>query len=90
MDVKDAVRIAKAHIADLFREEGAINIGLEEVEHHTQDDSWRVTIGLSRPWDKTNPLLDALKPPFRRDYKVVTIDSSHTIVSVKNRTSEIA
>ena len=32
MDVKQAVRVAKGYVLDLFRDEGVMDIGLEEVE----------------------------------------------------------
>ena len=47
MDVKDAVKRAKAYVADLFAEEGVFDLGLEEVEHQNGD-VWSVTIGFNR------------------------------------------
>ena len=50
MDVKEAAKLAKDYVADLFRDEGISNVGLEEIELHGQ--TWEVTVGFSRPWDQ--------------------------------------
>lgn len=93
MDVKEAVQLAKKYIRDLFAEERAENIGLEEVEYDGATSTWRVTIGLSRPWDREewSPIAsigEMLTTPrkLRRDMKVVVIeDSTGVVSSVKNR-----
>jgi hypothetical protein len=95
MDVKEAVKIAKEFIADLFSTEGITNLGLEEVEFDEGSSSWNVTIGFSRPWDKPGPnVLSALagqlaqqlaEQNLRRSYKIVCIDNiTKKVRSVKN------
>lgn len=89
MDVKQAVALAKQHIADLFAEENLSNIGLEEVEFDEHPGEWRVTVGFSRPWDEVpRNALSALAgaTAVRRTYKVVRIaDTSGRVLSVKER-----
>ena len=87
MEVKDAVRLAKDYVADLFEAEQITNVGLEEVEFDLSSNSWKVTIGFSRPWDQKGPLVAALaeRSP-ARSYKVVRIDDqSHKVRSVTDR-----
>ena len=52
MEVKDAVRLAKEYVADLFEAEQITNVGLEEVVFDEPSDCWNVTIGFSRPWGR--------------------------------------
>lgn len=52
MDVKDAVRIAKSYVADIFMDKNISHIGLEEVEYEDSKDVWRVTIGFQRSWKR--------------------------------------
>ena len=86
MDVKEAVRIAKSYVAELFGLEGAENIGLEEVEPDLENGEWLVTIGFSRPWDHSNPLFASVAGPPRRTYKLVRIRmDDDQVVSVRNR-----
>ncbi len=85
MDVKEAVKVAKTYVADVFGDEGLFNLGLEEVEHDA--DVWRVTLGFSRPWNtvrNTMTLITGETAP-RRSYKVVSINEDGEIVSVRNR-----
>ncbi len=92
MEIKTVVRRAKEYIGDLFTEEGARNIGLEEIEFDGTSNTWRVTVGFSRPWDKDfdspGSLLKEIVegPPRLRDMKVVTLDDTQgKVLSVKNR-----
>lgn len=93
MDVKEAVRIAKEYIGQLFESEGAQNVGLEEVEYEGESCIWYVTVGLSRPWDREQPptvasIAEIMGTPrkYRRDMKVVAIEeSTGRVLSVKNR-----
>ena len=88
MDVKQAVKKAKAYVADLFADEKPANLGLEEVEFEESHGEWLITIGFSRPWEKPkNKFADlAIDRPFEaRTYKVVSIsDSTGDVKSVKN------
>jgi hypothetical protein len=86
MDVKEAVDLAKKHLADLFSKEGIINLGLEEVEYDDALEQWRVTLGFSRAWDHQGTLSAVLIPPgLTRTYKIVVIDKEGRPISVKNR-----
>ncbi|XCN73208.1 MAG: hypothetical protein Q3M24_00135 [Candidatus Electrothrix aestuarii] len=95
MKVKEAVKLAKEHILDLFAEEDIRNLGLEEVEFDEEAKEWVVTLGFSRPWNELESLNNMTRgiaqfrtnQLFQRSYKVVRIsdDSLHRIISVKNR-----
>jgi hypothetical protein len=86
MNVKDAVRAAKQYVAELFADEGLSDLGLEEVEFDDAAKVWKVTIGFSRPWDRTVTPLTAIARggSLPRSYKVVRIDdATGTVKSVK-------
>ena len=51
MDVKEAAKLAKDYVADLFKDERISNVGLEEIELR-DGRFWEVTVGFSRPWDQ--------------------------------------
>lgn len=82
MNVKQAVAIAKEHIRDLFGEEEILNLGLEEVELDDQE-LWRVTIGFSRPWNRSAG--SVLSGENSRSYKIVLLrNRDGHVVSVKD------
>ena len=84
MDVKAVAQTAKTYVADLFSDEGIINVGLEEVEFDEDQNKWIVTVGFSRPWDRRN-LIDALEQP-GRSYKVLHIaDTDGRVLSLEDR-----
>lgn len=86
MDVKEAVDLAKKHVADLFAKEGVVNLGLEEVEYDEAREQWRITVGFSRAWDQQSAVLAVLgSAGVKRTYKVVIIDRQGKAISVKNR-----
>ncbi len=93
MDVRDAVKTAKDHVAYLFEGEGLENIGLEEVMLEAEADVWKVTVGFTRPWDRVKGVADAMKalssnemPEWnRRSFKVVRIDGSGKVLSLTHR-----
>jgi hypothetical protein len=89
MQVKDAVKIAIAHIKDLFASESVSNVGLEEAEFEESTNAWAITVGFSRPWDYPKgiaALVDGASQPFKRSYKVVRVsDPDGAILSVKDR-----
>lgn len=95
MNVKEAVKLAKAYIADLYEDEEILHVGLEEVEFD-DDGDWRVTIGFSRAWDfeKTDlqsDLLKAVGVPIGRSYKVVRIkDLDGQVRSVTTHPVEVS
>jgi hypothetical protein len=77
--IKDAVELAKAHVAALFTDEGMSQIGLEEIEFDPEARVWKVTIGFSRIHDG---------PPIRREraYKIVLVsDASRSVLAIKDR-----
>lgn len=86
IDVKEAVRAAKAFVADVLADENVTNLGLEEVK--LDEDRWLVTVGFSRPWDypkqtkQTNLALAAFtefsqhEDTPAREYKVVKVDAA--------------
>lgn len=84
MDVKEAVKTAKDYIIDIFGDEGIEHVGLEEVKFDAGAEAWEITIGFSRPWDRSG--LPILPNPARRSYKVVRInDIDGQVVSVTHR-----
>ena len=86
MDVKEAARLAKTYVTDLFADEGVSNVGLEEIELKC-DQVWEVTVGFSRPWEQgTLATITLGQKVLRRSYKVLRIDSQNgNIASVKDR-----
>lgn len=89
MDVKQVIASAKRHALDVFDEEQISNLGVEEVDR--EGDLWRITLGLSRPWDRTRPAFVAMvgeEKPARRSYHVFTIDDKDGgLVSARLRDS---
>lgn len=88
MEVKEAVRAAKAYVSDLFAEESIINLGLEEVSFDDAAGTWDVTLGFSRPWNTIKNALTAISgdAATRRAYRVVEIrDSDGKVLSVKRQ-----
>lgn len=86
MDVKDAVKTAKAYISELLKDEGMSDLGLEAVEFDEGHDLWRVTLGFSRPWNSLKgPLANiAGSTPAKRAYRVIEIrDKSGQVVAMK-------
>jgi hypothetical protein len=88
MNVKEAVKLAKQHILDLFADENITNLGLEEVEYDEAIQEWTVTLGFSRPWDEPRNTLASLAESNlpRRSYKIVRIyNQSEQVSCIKNR-----
>lgn len=93
MDVKDAVKIAKVYVADIFMDENISHIGLEEVEYMESKDVWRVTIGFQRSWKKSlvgvpTAFSEMYGTPKTEDrwYKVLEInDKAGQVLSMKDR-----
>ena len=89
MDVKEAVRAAKAHVADLFADEAIEKIGLEEVDFDEASQVWAITIGFARAWDRPTEFVRALSGDAARTFKLVRIeDASGRVRSVKHRVVE--
>ncbi len=92
MTVKTAAQLAKQHIAELFTDEGAQNIGLEEIEFDGGSGEWRVTVGFTRPWGRGEEPIPSAAELFSgqrrraRDMKVVVLhDQTGQPLAVKNR-----
>src|SRR4051812_34414739 len=84
LPVKTVINIAKAYIGEVFGDEGAFNVGLEEVTFDGDTNLWEVTVGFSRPWDSQGG--NALLPQSpKRTYKVVDIDGTGKVIAVRNR-----
>ncbi|KAF0113411.1 MAG: hypothetical protein FD149_2146 [Rhodospirillaceae bacterium] len=94
MDVKNAVAIAKAYVADLFAEESVNTITIEEVAFNEQEDMWNVTLGFyrqvsplseSEQWAKL-PYSRAALDHLEKTYKTVQIkDSTGAVVALRHR-----
>jgi hypothetical protein len=86
MEVKDAVKLAKKYVADIFADENIREIGLEETEYLENKDLWQITVGFRRPFSPNaseesgaSQFAEFLKGPKvyeERWYKVVEIDNN--------------
>lgn len=86
MDVKEAVRVAREYITDLYSDEEIANVGLEEVDFDPDAGIWRITIGFSRPWNRPEKFLSVVDAVRSRSYKTVCIhDLSEEIGAVTDR-----
>jgi hypothetical protein len=83
MDVKDAVRLAKTYVRDVFADENVIDVGLEETRFDESSGLWTITIGFRRPFDRKTQAKDdnSMAGLFRpkgtyenRWYKTILID----------------
>jgi hypothetical protein len=84
LDVKGAVKVAKAYLTDLLAEEGITNLGLEEIEHDGEQGIWLVTLGFSRNWDATNTLIGLTRDAAHRVYRTLKVsDADGKILSVR-------
>ena len=52
MKVKEASRTAKDYLTDIFADEQITHVGLEEVEFNDASNTWKITIGFFRPWER--------------------------------------
>jgi hypothetical protein len=84
MDVKEAVRLAKAYVRDTFADEKILDVGLEETQFEEPAGQWIITVGFRRPFDRKVQLKDhfsipGLPQPYKsyenRVYKTVLIDA---------------
>lgn len=82
IDVKEAVKIARSYVADLFSDAGGL--ALEEVEFSEEKGAWLITIGFSVR-EPQSPL-DALGLKYDRKYKLIHVDAeTGEVKSVKIR-----
>lgn len=85
MKVTEAIGLAKGWVAEIMKDEGLTNLGLEEVIFDEESRTWRITLGFSRPWNTVRNALTALggEPAPRRAFRVVTIrDADGWILSM--------
>ena len=86
VDVKQAVSIALKYSQSLLQD--AANLALEEVELTEDQRYWLVTVGFTRPSERTNikSILGGAEPATRY-YKIIKIDATTgDAVSMKIRT----
>jgi hypothetical protein len=63
LDFKDAVKRAKAYVADIMQDESPMHIGLEEIEYDEATGIWNVTIGFERPAVRAHPTSEGCMSP---------------------------
>lgn len=87
MNAKEAIATAKGELLDTFQGEGLAEVGLEEIEYDDREETWRVTIGFRRSWNRpVGQLAQALGSAAGRTYKVVALaDRDGRLLSIKNR-----
>lgn len=95
MQAHEAIQKAKAYVAELFGEEQATNIGLEELEFDRPGDAWDVTVGFSRPWNIAGGVFAQIvagsRPEAERTYKVVRVaNGDGSLLSIRNRETLMA
>ena len=89
VELKEAVKIAKDFMADLYKGEAVSGIGLDEVVHDDSKHRWLVTVGFYRTDDGGTNLLNLHAPKYRH-YKRVIVDDSdsakaRSVLAVENR-----
>jgi hypothetical protein len=76
MEVKEAARMAKEYIADLFADEEIADIGLEEIEFDHESNLWVVTVGFSLPRKWRNDLaMNRMDRGPARAYRLIRINN---------------
>lgn len=51
ISIKEAIRAAKAQVAELLEGETYSQLALEEVKYDSRVGEWLITLGLNRPWN---------------------------------------
>ena len=85
MEVKEAVKTAKMYLSELFESEGIINVGREEVVFDEFANSWKITLGFSRPWDKGAFAAAINIANQTRSFKIILINDEGRVVSLTDR-----
>lgn len=87
MDVKQAVEVAKQHIADVFGDEEITDAALEEIRFSHEEQEWQVTIGFFRPWAVPTRVRVFSEEHFKnRTYKVVHLsDADGSLKEITDR-----
>lgn len=91
MDAKESIAAAKYYVNDILADEHVMNLGVEEIEHDTEQDRWLITLSFSRPWNtpktRAQEVLENMGAVsgLKRTYKVITLTGDGTVLSMKNR-----
>lgn len=92
MEVKEAVKTALGYVSDTLSDEELSNLGLEEVVYDDLHETWKITVGFSRPWDYPRHSIATLANPSlleraaNRTYKIVEIrDSDGEVTAIRNK-----
>ena len=93
MDVKQAMRIAREYVEQVYADTQIRDVMLEEVSTSEDGSKWYVTIGFTRPELQLKPRLGdtaetalLVGRPLERDYKQVTVDDeTGEVVSMQIR-----
>jgi hypothetical protein len=86
IDVKEAVRLAKAFAADLLAAEKISHLGLEAVERSEDGRDWLVTLGFAKRFRRppVTVIEEMLPRQPEREYKVFQVDGeSGEVVAMK-------
>ena len=94
MDVKEAIRKAKAYVGEVYSDEPVTNVGLEETVYDDGADQWMITVAFSRPWNRPKSFVQeqlsviSSIPSLKRSYKVITLrNTDGSIIAMRNRES---
>jgi hypothetical protein len=97
MDIKEAVKLARDHVASVFSDDGGTDFALEEVDFDHGKSEWLITISFKRVSALDAPsVLSQFQPRglpglYPRFQKVVRINSrTAEVLSVKNREPDMA
>ena len=94
MEVKEAVRVAKAWVSEVFAEEHVHDIGLEETVFEESSGRWLITVGFRRRIGRAAKLQDqsvidmlrAGQGIENRCYKVVLVDDkTGKVIEMRDR-----
>lgn len=89
MRVDEAVNTAKTWVSQIMKDEGIINLGLEEVS--LDGEEWRITLGFSRPWNTVRNAMTAIggEAAPRRAFRVITIrNTDGAVLSMKKASDD--
>jgi len=93
LDVKQAIKIAKAYAAEVFADEALAAPTLEEVWFDTANNEWCVTVGLQRKDNSSSSPVGHtfLRREFLSEFKTVRIsDNDGEPISIRNYESDAA
>ena len=91
MDVKQAVGKAVEYITDIYADAGIEHVDVEEIAFDETADSWKITIGFFRRWDRPTGASEVLtrvesRQWRNRTFKVVQInDGDGRVLSMTHR-----